>query len=74
MTLAQLGEQYLEQEKVLRGRIRQLNEEKKSLRGREMCDLSRRVAQLYAMAIQNHRIGVYLTNYYKEGAYGCFFG
>ncbi len=66
MTLAQLGEEYLEQEKVLRGRIEELNAQRKSLRGRQMCDLSRRVATLYSMALNSHRTGIYLLNYYNE--------
>ena len=72
MTLAQLGEEYLEQEKVLRGRIDRLNEEMALLPGREKRDLSRRVALLYDMARNVHRIGVYLIGYYQEGAYGVF--
>ena len=72
MTLAQLGEEYLEQEKVLRGRIDRLNGEMALLAGREKCDLSRRVALLYETARNVHRIGVYLIGYYQEGAYGLF--
>ena len=72
MTLAQLGEEYLEQEKALRGRIDRLNQEKARLVGREKCDLARRVALLYDMALDSHRIGVYLIGYYQEGAYGVF--
>ena len=72
MTLAQLGEEYLEQEKVLRGRIDRLNGEMALLAGRERCDLSRRIAMLYDMARNTHRIGVYLIGYYREGAYGVF--
>lgn len=67
MTLAQLGEEYLYQEKVLRGRINELTAKMKGLRGRQMCDLSRRVSALYTMATESHRTGVYLLNYYKEG-------
>ena len=70
MTLAQLGEEYLDQERILRDRIDRLNEEAKRLRGREKCDLSRRAALLYAMAQDAHRIGMYLKQYYEEGAYG----
>lgn len=66
MTLAQLGEEYLNQEKVLRGRINELTAMMKGLRGRQMCDLSRRVAILYSMASDSHRTGMYLLNYYKE--------
>ena len=72
MTLAQLGEECLRQEKALRGRIDRLNEEKKHLRGREKSDLARRIALLYDMALDDHRIGVYLTQYYQEGVYGNF--
>ncbi len=67
MTLAQLGEEYLIQEKVLRGRIDELTAKMKGLRGRQMCDLSRRVSTLYTMAMESHRTGIYLLNYYKEG-------
>lgn len=70
MTLAQLGEQYLQQEKVIRGRIKELNAQMHKVRGRKMCDLSKRIAMLYSMALDTHRTGVYLINYYKEcGSY-----
>lgn len=74
MTLAQLGEEYLEQEKVLRGRINELNAEIKGLHGRPMCDLSRRVAALYSMALNSHRTGIYLLNYYGEEASDEYLG
>ncbi len=66
MTLAQLGEQYLQQEKVIRGRIRELNAQMHTVKGRRMCDLSKRIALLYSMALDSHRTGIYLINYYKE--------
>lgn len=72
MTLAQLGQEYLEQERILRGRIDRLNEEMTLLSGQKKRDLSRRVALLYDMARNVHRIGVYLIGYYQEGAYGVF--
>ncbi len=66
MTLAQLGAEYLEQEKVIRGRIDTLRADLKGMRGGKMCDLSQRISSLYAMALESHRIGTYLINYYKE--------
>ncbi len=69
MTLAQLGEEYLGQEKILRGRIDRLTLEGKSLRGRQKCELSRRIAALYEMARDSHRIGLYLIRYYHRGMY-----
>ena len=70
MTLAQLGEQYLQQERVIRGRIRELNAQMQKAKGRRMCDLSKRIASLYSMALDSHRTGIYLINYYKEcGSY-----
>ncbi len=67
MTLTQLGEQYLQQEKVIRGRIQELNAQMHKVKGRRMCDLSKRIASLYSMALDSHRTGIYLINYYKEG-------
>ena len=67
MTLAQLGAEYLEQEKVIRGRISDLRSTMEGCRGGKMLDLSRRVSSLYAMALDAHETGIYLLNYYREG-------
>ncbi len=64
MTLNQLGKQYLEEEKRVRDRITELRKELLQLRGRAKIEMEQRIASLYSMALDTHRIGVYLMNYY----------
>lgn len=70
MTLNQLGKQYLEEEKNLRERINTLREQLANLRGRERVEAEQRLASLYSMALDTHRIGMYLINYYDEEVTG----
>lgn len=63
MTLQQLGYQYLEEEKKIREKIRQLRE----LLGEEKDrDLEMRIQDLYTTAINLHSTGEYLVNYYQQ--------
>lgn len=63
MTLEQLGMQYLEEEKRIRERIKELRELFKNEPDR---DLEMRITDLYTTAINLHSTGEYLINYYKK--------
>ena len=66
MTLAQLGAEYLEQAKAIRGRIGELRANLKTSRGSKAVELTKRLTSLYSMALDAHRTGIYLINYYGE--------
>lgn len=67
MTLYQLGKQYLEEEQRIRTRISEIRGNLHELRGRPRVETEQRLASLYSMALDTHRIGVYLMNYYDDG-------
>lgn len=69
MTLYQLGEQYLDEERTIRGRIATLRAELPKQSGGAKRELESRISMLYSMALDTHRIGKYLQNYYNEGDY-----
>ncbi len=70
MTLNQLGKQYLEEEQRIRERIAEIRAELPQLRGRARVEAEQRLAALYSMALDTHRIGVYLVNYYDAEVTG----
>ncbi len=70
MTLNQLGMQYLDEEKRIRRRIDEVRAGLPELRGRKRVESEQRLAALYAMALDAHRIGVYLMNYYESEVTG----
>ncbi len=65
MTLNELGMQYLDEERRIRERIDELRLTLTTLRGRERVETEQRLTALYSMALDTHRIGVYLMNYYE---------
>lgn len=65
MTLQELGNQYLEEEKKLREKIRQLRA-MMTEKGYDR-DLEMRLQDLYTTAINLRSTGEYLINYYAEG-------
>lgn len=66
MTLNQLGQQYLEQEKIIKSRITQIRPLLKTLRGNEHKAVLNRINILYSMARDCRETGDYLKLYYKE--------
>ncbi len=70
MTLNQLGRQYLEEEKNIRQRICCLRNEIEPMRGRQRIEAEQRLNALYSMALDTHRIGKYLINYYDAEVTG----
>ena len=70
MTLNQLGKQYMDEEMRLRSRIDEIRKNLPNLHGRERVETEQRLAALYSMALDTHRIGVYLMNYYDEEVTG----
>ena len=70
MTLAELGQQYLEQDVALRERIAQLKTRLPSLRGEASREMEARIRSLYEMARDCRRIGQYLSHYYDEKVRG----
>jgi len=66
MTLKELGREYLEGEKLLRAKITELRaklEETVGTRDRE--NLTARINALYAEALEAHRTGTFLCEYYE---------
>ncbi len=70
MTLNQLGKQYLEEESRLRMRIAEIRKTLPELQGRRRVEAEQRLTSLYSMALDTHRIGVYLMNYYNSEVFG----
>ncbi len=66
MTLYELGQEYLAQEKVLRQRLKEL----RRLPGRKEGVLRRRIYYLTTEATACHKIGLYLIHYYGEENHG----
>ncbi len=73
MTLNQLGKQYLEEEQRIRNRISRIRETLPDLHGRARVETEQRLSYLYSMALDTHRIGVYLMNYYDEEVIGSVY-
>jgi hypothetical protein len=65
LNLTQLGNEYLEQEKRLRQRIKQLRPQLKTLRGDDHRLMVARLQSLYYMALDCRVTGLYLKNYYE---------
>lgn len=66
MTLSNLGEEYLEQSRAVRGQIAALRPKLKDARGLELYRLRGRILRLYSIARELHDTGDYLINYYEK--------
>jgi len=62
--LWELAEEYLEEERALKDRIRELRERSKWLRGDDSRLMAARIDDMIRMAHECKRVGGYLKNYY----------
>ena len=70
MKLYELGTEYLTQAEIIKKRVKELSETLGKLNGLEHTMFKRRLASLYADAIECVRIGRMLQNYYRRGWHG----
>ncbi|MEG1887330.1 MAG: hypothetical protein RR177_04310 [Oscillospiraceae bacterium] len=70
MQLEELGQQYIEQSRVLVKKIHDINAGLKTLEGNELLVLKRRIYSLYSDAADCRRLGEKLINYYRRSSYG----
>lgn len=66
MTLSQLGEEYLEQSRAVRGQVALLRPKLAGARGLELYRLRGQILRLYSIARELRDTGDYLINYYEE--------
>lgn len=67
MTLAEMGEEYLKQASVIRGRVAQLRKRLSQMSGLELYRTRGDILRLYAIARDLKSTGEYLVHYYEKG-------
>jgi len=67
MTIWELGQQYLMEEKTIREKISKLRPLLLNLEGKEKVDMEKRINSLYIMALNCKNTGDRLLYYYNKG-------